>query len=389
MSERREARMPHPPAPDWDPRDPVHLSDPRRTFDGLRQRCPVAWSDFLGWSLFRHDDVTRVLDDPATFGSDGQSAGSPDGLDPPAHDRYRAAIAPYFTPEALAGFAPACRQLARDQIQTLLTRRETDVVVRYIEPFVMKSLCRFLGWETGSWEPVLGWTHRTQQAAFRRDRAAGDIPGSAFAAFVAGHLDAARSSRAGDASVTARLLATQVDDRRLSDDEIVDILLTWTAGQGSTVGALGIILLHLAETPDLQQRLRADPGLIPNAIEEFLRLDGPLVSSQRTATRDVEIEGRQIAAGASLSLMWIAADRDPATFDHSEEFRLDRDTSASLVFGDGIHACLGADLARLELRIGLEELLAATATIERVETRTAPREVYPSNGIESLVLRLA
>lgn len=377
--------MPRPPAPDWDPRDPVHLPDQRRTFDDMRERCPVAWSDFLGWSLFRHEDVVRVLADPETWSSESSSGGIPDSLDPPEHATWRTAIEPFFTPAALATFAPECRQLARDQIQTLLTRRETDIVVRYIEPFIMKSLCRFLGWQTSSWERVLGWTHGNQQAAFWREHA-GDTA-HAFAAFVAEHLDDTRT-HSDDASIPARLLATEIDGARLSDEAIVNILQTWTAGHGSAVGALGIIVLHLAEDKALQQRLRAHPGLIPNAIEEIMRLDGPLVSSQRAATRDAGIGGRDIATGASVSLMWIAADRDPDAFDHAAELRLDRDTSASLVFGGGIHACMGADLARLELRIGLEELLAATASIERVETRPAPREVYPSNGIDSLVVRL-
>jgi cytochrome P450 len=381
--------MPTPPAPDWDPRDPVHLPDQRRAYDAMRERCPVAWSDFLGWSLFRHDDVARALADPDTFGSQAHPAGIPDGIDPPAHARYREAIEPFFTLDALAAFAPTCRQLARDQIQILLTRRETDIVVRYIEPFIMKSLCRFLGWETGSWERVLGWTHGNQQATFRAGPGAEDAHPRAFAAFVTDHLDAARTRAAGDDSVTARLLATEVDGHRLSDAEIVRVLLTWTAGQGSAVGALGTILLHLAEDRALQQRLRTAPALIPHAIEEFMRLDGPLVSSPRTATRDTTVGDRPIAAGAPVSLMWIAADRDPAVFDRAEEFRIDRDEAASLVFGGGVHRCLGAGLARLELRIGLEELLAATTTIERVETRPAPREVYPSNGVESLVLRLA
>jgi cytochrome P450 len=352
----------------------------------MRERCPVAWSDFLGWSLFRHADVVAVLADPETWSSASSSGGIPDSLNPPEHARYRAAIEPCFTPDVLAAFTRACRQLARDQIQTLLTRRETDIVVRYIEPFIMKSLCRFLGWDTRSWERVLGWTHGTQQAAFWRERAADTS--RAFALFVTEHLDAARSNPGDTDTITARLIATEIDDRPLTNAELVNVLQTWTAGHGSAVGALSIILLHLAEAPELQQRLRADASLIPNAIEEFMRLDGPLVSSQRVATRDARLGDREIAADATVSPMWIAADRDPEAFDHAAEVQLGRDTSASLVFGGGMHRCLGADLARLELRIGLEELLAATESIERVETRPAPREVYPSNGIESLVLRL-
>jgi len=131
--------------------------------------------------------------------------------------------------------------------------------------------------------------------------------------------------------------------------------------------------------------LRRSPAQIPAAIEEILRSDGPLIANRRTTTRAVEIQGRAIPPGAGLSLMWIAANRDPRVFPHPDAIDLERDNRASLVWGQGIHLCLGAPLARLEIRVALEELLARTRRFET--TGQAVRKVYPGNGLASLPLQ--
>ncbi|MGZ6256545.1 MAG: cytochrome P450, partial [Candidatus Limnocylindria bacterium] len=160
----------------------------------------------------------------------------------------------------------------------------------------------------------------------------------------------------------------------------------WIAGEGTVAGGISLLVLHLAEQPDLQDRLRSDPSLIAAAIEEILRVDDPLVANRRTATRQVEIGGRSIERGANLTLMWIAANRDPRAFDAADELRLHRETDKSLVWGRGIHVCLGAPLARLEMRVALEELLARTGGFEVLGE--AQRSAYPSDGLASFTLRL-
>jgi len=188
--------------------------------------------------------------------------------------------------------------------------------------------------------------------------------------------------------VTDGLLATSVEGSPLDDEQIVSILRNWTAGHGTVSAGLSILVLHLAEQPELQQRLRANPSRIPAAIEEVLRADDPLVANRRTTTREVEIGGRTIPKGASLSLMWIAANRDPRVFEDPESIELHRGSDAGLVWGRGIHLCLGAPLARLELRVALEELLARTQRFE-LAGEAARRTIYPSNGLAALPLRFA
>jgi hypothetical protein len=188
--------------------------------------------------------------------------------------------------------------------------------------------------------------------------------------------------------ITTGLLATEVNGEPLSDDDIVSILRTWTAGHGTIAAALGILTLHLAEHSEIQEHLRTDPSLLPVTIEEILRIDGPLVANGRTTTRDVEIEGQSIPAQKHLSLMWMSANRDRQAFDNPDTVGFDRDPNAALVFAAGIHKCLGAPLARLEMRIAMEELLARTSSISINGHESVKRVPYSSNRPLSLTVRL-
>lgn len=173
-----------------------------------------------------------------------------------------------------------------------------------------------------------------------------------------------RASPHDVADATDALLSITVDDERFDDDQIVSILRNWTAGQGTVAAALSILVMHLAQELELQDRLRSDPSLIPAAIEEILRMDDPLVANRRTTTQEVEIRGRTIPKGESLTLMWIAANRDPRVFDNPNVVKIERNMDEGLVWGQGIHLCQGAPLARLEMRVALEELLARTKRFE-------------------------
>ena len=384
-----EAIMSERPNSDWDPRDPTILDDQRLAYDEMRERCPVAYSAFLNWSLFQHNDITNVLADPTTFSSASKHLAVPNGMDPPEHTRYRAALEPFFTPERMQEFEPECRKIAAALNHALPLNREFEFIRAFAHPFALQSQCAFFGWPRESWERLHGWTHGNQDAAFSRDRAAGALLAQEFASYVEEALRIRRDAgaKASD-DVTAQLMATTVDGKPLTDEEIVSVMRNWTAGQGTVSAGMEILVLHLAQDSELQAALRSTPALLPNAIDEILRSDGPLVANRRTATREVEIGGRTIGAGDHLTLMWIAANRDPGVFTNPDEISLDRDGSANYLFGSGIHDCLGAPQARLEMRIALEELLAETSTIELGSAETRKRAVYPSNGFQSLPVRL-
>lgn len=372
---------------DWNPRDASILNDQRRACDEMRERCPVAHSEFLGWSLFRHADVAAALADPQAFSNAARFPVIPNSMDPPVHGPYYEVLARFFDQEHMAALEPRVREIAVSLLQPLLAVDEADFIEAFATPFALKTLCAFLGWPDQQWTCVAGWVHGNQDVAFKQDPVAGKALAELFAEHVRANLDRHRASTAHAGDATDALLRTEVERRTFSDDEIVGVLRNWAAGHGTVAAGLGILILHLAENPELQDRLRHEPSLIPAAIEEILRTDDPLVANRRTTTRELEIQGRTIPKGDVVTLMWIAANRDPRVFEDPDLIDIERNTDATLVWGQGIHRCLGAPLARLEMRVVLEELLARTTRIELVG---APphRAVYPGNGLAALGLRI-
>lgn len=374
--------------PDWDSREPSVLADQRRAYDDMRERCLVAHSEALGWSLFRHADVQAVLSDPETYSNTSRHHAIPNAMDGPEHTRYRGLLEPYFSEERMAAIEPLCRDIAVDVARAFRDGATTDAIAAFAEPVSLKTMCLFLGWPSETWERVQTWLHGNQRASFDRDREAGAAMADEYAAMVKEAVNFRRESLEDYDNVTSRLMATEVNGAQWTDEDIADTLRNWIAGHGTVVAAIGIVVFHFAEDQRLQQRLRDQPSLIAAAVEEILRVDGPLVANRRTSTRDVTIGDRLIPASERLSLMWIAANRDEYAFTDAASIRLDRDQEGSLVFGAGIHICLGAPLARLEMRIAIEELLTHTNRISLADTNTPVRDTYPSNGFASLPLRV-
>ena len=371
----------------WNPQDPRVLHDQRTAYDEMRARCPVAHSEVMGWSLFRHADVAAVTGDPVTFSSATRRLAIPNGMDPPEHTDYRGSLEPYFTTDRLAAFEPRSRHIAQDLLVAMVDRDQVEAISEFVDPFAHQALCAFMGWPVEDWNRISGWTHGNLDAAFRSDREAGARLAREFSAYVIEILRA-RRAEGSSSDLMSDLVHVSVHDQALSDEQIVGLLRTWTAGHGTVAAALGIVIRYLAEDVELQTRLRSEPELIEAAIWEILRTDGPLVSNARTASQDVEIGGRAIRAGERISLMWIAANRDPAAFTDPEQVIIDRGTDDNLLFGAGIHRCLGESLAILNTRVAVEELLRLIDRFELVSPSAPPRAVYPSNGLRALPLRL-
>lgn len=376
---------------DWDPKSGPVLRDQRAAYDEMRERCPVAYSDFLGWSLFRHQDVVRVLNDPATFSSAVSSHLSvPNGMDPPEHTDYRRIVELYFQPGRMAAFAPPCRQIAASLAQSLPGRDEVELISEFAQTFAVRVQCAFLGWPPHMHEALRLWTQKNREASLALDRPAMAELSSTFGGYVNELLQSRRAAGAqAGGDIVASLLQQQAGGRPLEDAEIASILRNWTVGEVGTISAaIGILAHHLSEHADLQQQLRDRPSLLPEAIEEILRLHGPLVANRRITTRPVALCGRQIDSGERISLNWIAANRDPGVFDEADTFRLDRDPAANLLWGAGIHVCPGAPLARMELRLAMEELLGRTTRISLAKDKPPTRAVYPASGFATLPLRI-
>ncbi|MCC7086413.1 MAG: cytochrome P450 [Pirellulales bacterium] len=372
---------------DWNPKDADVLRDPREAYDAMRERCPVAYSELMHWSVFRHDDVQRILHDHETFSnavSDHLSV--PGGMDPPEHSAYRAIVEKYFTAERLAAFEPRCREIVTDLVQKVLQAGQVELMAAFALPFAAQAQCAFLGWPIELAEPLIRWTHKNHAATFDQDRKAMSEIAREFESYVDDLIESRLEAGARpEDDVTASLMHEKVWGRPLSHEEVASILRNWTVGEVGTLSAsVGILIHYLAQCMHLQSQIRSNLSLLPAAIDEILRLDGPLVANRRVTTQPVEINGRKFEAGERISLIWIAANRDARVFDEPDCFRLDRDPNQNLLYGAGLHVCPGAPLARLEMRVCMEEILKRTTAIELRQEQPASKAHYPASGFAEL-----
>lgn len=377
--------------PDWDPKSKDVTRDQRAAYDDMRGRCPVAHSEFLGWSLFRHEDVTRALHDHETFSNAvSRHLNVPNGMDPPEHTPYRAIIEAYFTEERMTAFETACRDVAGKVVRDLSTRGEVEFIAEVALPFATQVQCAFLGWPASLHDRLAKWTRKNHAATLAQDREAMSEIAREFEDLIDHLIEERLCAGAGpETDITAALISDKVWGRPLSNEEVSSILRNWTVGEIGTISAsVGILIQYLAAHPELQAQLRSQPVLLPPAIEEILRLHGPLVANRRITTRAVEIGGKQIGEGERVSVNWVSANRDEAVFEDPGSFRLDRDQSQNLLYGAGIHDCPGAPLARLEMRVFMEHMLAHTSEITIVPEHPATLAVYPASGFATLPLRI-
>lgn len=376
--------------PDWDPRAPAVLRDQIRAYDGMRQRCPVAHSEYLHWSLFRHADVLRVLHDPETFGNAVSTHVSvPNGMDPPEHTAWRALIEPYFTPAQLAAFEPVARGIARELVAALPESGEVEWMDGFAQDGAVRLLCAFMGWPASLHAPLREWARRNQAATLAGDRAALAAIAFEFDGHIRAQLARCRAMKEPGQDLTSRLLRERVHGRPVRDEAIVSILRNWTVGELTTLAAcFGILVQFLAERQDVQRLLRADPGQLPAAIDEILRIHPPLIANRRMVRRPTEIGGRKLAPGERVTLLWASANRDEAVFGDPDEFRLDRDPRQNLLYGAGLHVCPGAELSRMQLRVVMEALLAGTKSIVPGREGQAEKACYPGSGFTRLAVRV-
>ncbi|MBY5938274.1 cytochrome P450 [Marinobacter nauticus] len=374
---------------DWDPRSAEVQKDQIRAYDAMRKECPVAWSDYQQWTLFRHADVMQVLEDHHTF-SNAVSAhlSVPNGMDPPEHTPYRKAIEPYFAPEPMARFEPICRKVARALVQTLDKNKPLDVVNALSRPFALQIQCAFMGWPDSLHQPLAEWVMKNHRATLARDRAAMADVAEEFDGYIRDLLDSRRQTHepAPD-DVTTRLMREQINGQPMTDEELVSLLRNWTVGELATISAsISILTNYLAHHHELLNNLKAAPEQLPEAIDEILRMDAPLISNRRVTTREVEISGRTIPAGEKITLLWASANRDEDVFGNPDQFCPQQNAAKNLLYGAGIHICPGAPLARMELRVFMEELLKQIDTIEPVAGEQPERAMFPTGGFNALPL---
>lgn len=382
------------PPTDWDPGSADVQRDQIAAYDAMRRRCPVAHSDYLWWSLFRHADVKRALEDAETFSNAASNHLSiPNAMDPPEHTPYRRIVDRYFTPDRMTAFEPVCRSIAEALVAALPRGEAFELMAGFAQPFALRVQCAFMGWPETLHAPLGAWIARNHSAIRAGDRAAMARVALEFDNHIVQQLVVRRDAgeQAGEKTgddVTSRLLRERIHGRSLSDEEIVSIVRNWTVGELGTIAAsVGILVQYLAAHPELQAELRRRPADLPDAIDEILRIHAPLIANRRITTCPVEIGGHQMAAGERLTLIWASANRDEARFGDPDAYDPARNRDHNLLYGAGLHVCPGAPLARLELRVLIATLLAATQGIAEVADPAPERAVFPASGFSRLSVR--
>lgn len=359
----------------------------------LRSGCPVGRSERYGgfWFVMRYDDIHRIEQDPETFAvSPGMllppmghvRPGIPIDIDPPMHTKYRRIMLPAFTPQRINAMESMVRKVARDLLDAFGDEREVDLSKRFAVPMPMRVFCELAGLPIEDADLLEDWIDRIFYVR-THDYADTERAAAECCDYLAQHFEARRAAPPRD-DILGKLLTAEIDGRPLSEQELVDYgFVLLTAGLDTTAWVIRAGLWHLAQHPEDQAKLAADPSLVANASEEFLRCLSSVQAMARTATREVALDGHQVAEGDRVLIVFGSGNRDEAVFPDPDRIHVDRQPNPHMAFGVGIHRCLGSNLARRELRVAFEEFIARYPRFSLV-----PGSDPPWHGIGPLPLVL-
>jgi cytochrome P450 len=369
----------HPPVTDWatdfDHTDPGWVGDPYPIWEDLRGRCPVAHSDRYGgvWLPVRHEDISAVAYDTEHFTSRGVVVSNlrpgPEALpapigpappitsDPPFHAIARRMLLPAFGPKPIAALEPFTREVCRELLDATKGETEFDAALDYAQHIPIRVIIGMLGFPQEDADLFRRFIHQVMEDV--------DLPPEErLANMENGEIDAYMDARIAEHraeprdDLTSFLLDAEIAGQKLEPEHVRGtMLLLMIAGIDTTWSAIGASLWHLATHPDDRRSLAAEPGLMDTAVEEFLRAYAP-VTMARLVAKDVELDGRMLHEGDWVLLPFPAGNRDPEAFEDADVVHLDRTENRHAAFGLGIHRCLGSNLARMELRVALEEWMA-------------------------------
>jgi cholest-4-en-3-one 26-monooxygenase len=381
---------------------------PHELFRELRAQCPVHWSEKIPdfpeeegfWSVTRADDIHTVSRDFRTYSSEvgGITAATNVlpldlsramfiGMDPPKHDRLKMLFQAGFTPKRIAAHEPAIREIVRAVLDLMDGREECELVGEVAQPIVSRVIGSFMGIgpeDDAIWarlmNAVLGASDPDLNPEGIPAILERDIP-EIFTRCQ--RLIAARREEPTD-DLTSVLVHAEIDGAKLEEHEIVmGFFLLVAAGNDSTKATYCSAVRALLEEPAQRDMLLADPSLIPSAVEESLRMFPAFAHFRRTATQDTELAGQPIRAGEKVVMWYVSSNRDESRYEDPERFDVTRNPEHQAFGAGGRHFCLGTALARLELRVMLEETLARYPRME-----LAGRPVYAESAFINQLKRL-
>jgi cytochrome P450 len=354
----------------------------------------------------RYADVTAVLHDHARFSSErprspfeppneGPFAGARTMLfsDPPTHTRLRRLVSRDFTPRRIRDLEPQVREITKNLIDRAERRGELDAMSGFANALPVMVIAEMLGVPRDHYEQFKDWSDTV---------VAGDntLPGTplpqqfhaatkALRSYFAAEIERRRKHPGAD--LVSALVAAHDDAEAMDADELLAfVLLLLLAGNETTTNLIGNGMLALGRNPAQMDLLRQSPELMPRAIEEILRYDGPVQSTVRFTRQDVELGGTELPANLGCFIILAAANRDPAEFDDPDRFDVTREPRRNVAFGEGIHTCIGAPLARLEGAIAIGAMLERFPRLRLKDPAIKPayKGSYFLRGLESLPLAI-
>lgn len=393
----------------FDPTTPEQRENPFDVLALARSEQPVFHAPALDlWVVTRHDDVLAVLKDHRTFSSTGAlksssaslppevldvlAGGFPEmpyiiELDPPLHDRIRGLVARAFTPRRISELEPRIEEIAAELIDDLAPRGRADIVEAFAWPLPLRVLGELFGFPREDLQQIHRWG--LDWLLLQQERPLEEQLGHArglveLQRYCVAAVDDRRANPTDDL-LGAMVAANDEAAEPLDTVEIAGLPLDlMVAGHVTVTRAIGSALHRMFAEPALREHL-LDPELGPKAIEEILRLESPAQGLFRVTTREVELGGATLPAGARVMAHFASANRDACVFAHADDYQPDRDDiGAHLAFGKGIHFCIGAPLGRLELRVALPMLLRRLPGLRPGAGRPTREAVFFARGFTSL-----
>jgi cytochrome P450 len=370
-------------ATDYDIFDAGYVADPFTVWDQLRAGCPIAHSDRWGgsWLPTRYEDVTAIARDIERFPSGygiavvpppeqlGDQGGPPNPIpfgvppisaDPPVHTWSRRLILPSMSPRRVEEYEVLTRRLCRELVDSFVGTGRADAAADYAQQIPVRVIAHILGVPSDMSDTFTGWVRDVLEFAYDGERRLRGITG------IMAYLEEAIAQRRAEPrdDLITELVQAEVDGEPIADGYILGMCgLLLIAGIDTTWSAIGSSLWHLATHADDRRRLANEPELMATAIEELLRAYAPVTMARRLP-HDVEYQGCPMKAGERVLMNFPAANRDPEVFPDADRVILDREHNRHVAFGAGIHRCAGSNLARMELRVALEEWLARIPEFE-------------------------
>ena len=357
-----------------------YAGDPYPAYRELRNSTPVVWNDVTDfWALLKYEDVRYVSGHPNTFSSvhgitipdpsqpEPVQEGNLIFTDPPRHRQLRKLINSGFTRRQVTLLEPKVREIVKGILDDVDPAREYEFAEEIAAPLPTRLIAELLGAPPEDWEQFRAWSDAAVGTADPDIELDNMVALGELYEYFTKLIEVRRSGEvAGQDDLLSVLAAAEVDGEQLTDADLLNFsFLLLVAGNETTRNLIALGTLALLDHPDQMALLRSKPELIPLAVEEMLRYTSPVTHMARQATEDVEIRGQKIRAGDKVVMLYGAANRDEEIFGPtSEEFDITRNPNPHIAFGAGEHACLGAQLARLEARVMFEVLLGAYPTIE-------------------------